>query len=732
MFLPFVASALAQAAEPTPTPKPTPPVDSRVHLRVKFPASQREFHIGEVIPIQLFFSSDARKTFQVDEATYDRSGRMNHEHFQIIPATGWRDPIPPEAFSFIGGGLTNADYLTGKPWEIQLNLNEWVRFDEPGEYRLTVFSNRLSVYNGASEYGSSGVTAKSNAIKFKIIPADSEWQKRTLDRAIGTLKKAKPHSEQEDAAWTTLRYLGTPGAAVELAKQLGTQRAHTFGSDIIYGLIASPARDAARDAVEKEIANPDRAIDGTFLFTLQWLYLGANPTQEEQNAARAKAVQQLIAALPTKRGAALGPSLTLAFDEVSANESTSPELVAKLRDQIVGTLDQLHLDEQMSLLGDNWEKIRSPALVPSLKKLATAKADELKKREEDFWSAGNVSALALQRWYELAPEEARPFVLQEITKPVPRYGARALGFLPDKSLPEAEEQLAENLLHAKDFDGLHRIISLVVRYATPTVYPKIANAVDAKPDSFGSWWAPEIFAYLLKINPTETEARMEKTLSLMRNDEFGYDPDFFGTIARAYYDPVLERVAIRHLSDSRIKLEMTAVRFLGAYGSPAAEQPLLRRYEKWNRDWSEKVSKDHNISWTDSPLESQKRLGEYLLEALAGGQGWLYGPIELQRLKEMNKISTFRAKIDALKEAWSKQPFSVTVSIITEDRFHGNVAQFKTPTFELLKQKLAQFPAGTTFTITFYDNQNKKERELLEDVRTFLRERRYSVAEQKA
>ena len=731
LFLPLVASALAQPTEtPSPTPEPTPPIDPRVHLRVKFPTSQHEFHTGEVIPIQLFFSSDAQKTFEVDEATYDRSGRMDYEHFTITPAKGWLDPIPAAAFSIAGGATTNIEYLTRKPWGIQLNLNEWVRFDEAGEYTLTVFSNRLSVFNGANQYGSSAVTAKSNQIRFKIVPADPVWQKRTLEKAIAALKKPNASLDDEDAAWSVLRYLGTPEAAEELAKALGTKRAHIFGSDPIYGLIASPAREAARQAVEKEIANPDRAIDDTFLFALEWLYLGANPTQEEQKAARAKVVQQVIAALSAKRGAALISALALAFDEVSSNESTPPALIAKLRDQTVGLFDQLHLDEQMSLLGNNWEKIRSPALVPSLKRLATAKTDQLKKREEDFWSANDVSALALQRWYELAPEEARPFVLQEITAPKPRFGARSLGFLPEKSLPEVDEKLADNLLHCEDWEGINAIVSLVVRYATPAAYPKITKAVDAKPSLFGFEWSPKIFAYLLKVNAKETEARMEKTLTLLNNDTVGYDPNFFGTIAEVRYDAVLEDLAIRHLNDPRIKVEMAAVRMLGAYGSAAAEQPLLRRYEKWNREWSEKVSRHHDILWKDSPLDNQRTLGEYLVEALANGQGWLYGPTELQRLKEMNKISTFQAKVETFKESRAKKPFSISVSG-TDDRFWGNVAEYRPPTVDLLKQKLAQFPAGTSFTLNFYDNQEKKDRDALEDIRHFLRDRGYLVTDEK-
>jgi hypothetical protein len=731
LSLAFVATAIAAEPQPAVAPTATPPVDPRVHFRIKFPGSQSEFHIGERISIQLLFSSNARKTFEINEATYDRSGRMNYEHFQITPAKGWLDPIPADAFSIAGGALTNTEYLTPKPWGIQVDLNDWVRFDEPGNYTLTVFSDRLSIFDGASRYSSSEVTAKSNEIKFKIVPADAAWQKRTLDQAVATLSKPKVSKEEEDVAWAVLRYLGTPGAAVELAKGLGTQRAHFFGSDVIYGLIASPAREAAREAVEKEIANPDRPIDETFLFTLQFLYLGANSTEKEQAAARSKADQQLIAALPNKRGTALGPSLALAFEEVATKDSTSPDLLAKLRDQIVGLFDHLQPDEQMPLLEDsNWEKIRTPDLAASLKKLATANPDELKPRNGDFWSANDVSALALRRWYELAPEEARPFVLQEITKPVPRYGAGFLGFLPDKSLPEVGEKLADNLLHLKNYEGTEEIVSLIVRYATPAAYPNVVKAVDASPTAFGHGWSSRIFVYLLKINPAETEIRMEKTLSLLHNDDFAYNPDFFGTIAQVDYDPVLERVAIRHLNDPRLNLEMAAVRMLGAYGSAAAEQPLLRRYEKWNHDWASKVSKNRNIVSRKSPLDDQTRLGEDLLDALAAGVGWFYGPVELQRLKEMNNISTFQAKIEALKQSLAEKPITVGLAVAGE-HFVGFVADNKPPSFELLKQKLLQFPAGTTFALNFYDNQDKKERDLLRELQQFLRDRGYMVIDEK-
>jgi len=66
----------------------------------------------------------------VNMAQYDRSGRMNYEHFDVSPAGGTVDPLPTHIGSL--GGLTNYRFLTSDPWTIKLNLNEWIRFTRPG------------------------------------------------------------------------------------------------------------------------------------------------------------------------------------------------------------------------------------------------------------------------------------------------------------------------------------------------------------------------------------------------------------------------------------------------------------------------------------------------------------------------------------------------------------------------------------------------------------------------
>jgi hypothetical protein len=61
------------------------PVEGSVVLQVSIVSDQSEFRIGEAIPLQLAFSSAVQERYQINMAQYDRSGRMNYEHFKLFP-----------------------------------------------------------------------------------------------------------------------------------------------------------------------------------------------------------------------------------------------------------------------------------------------------------------------------------------------------------------------------------------------------------------------------------------------------------------------------------------------------------------------------------------------------------------------------------------------------------------------------------------------------------------------
>ena len=73
--------------------QPSSPALPNVVLRLSLATDQSELHTGETIPIQLSFSASVRERYQINMAQYDRSGRMEYEHFILVPASGAVDPI---------------------------------------------------------------------------------------------------------------------------------------------------------------------------------------------------------------------------------------------------------------------------------------------------------------------------------------------------------------------------------------------------------------------------------------------------------------------------------------------------------------------------------------------------------------------------------------------------------------------------------------------------------------
>lgn len=222
----------------------------------------------------------------------------------------------------------------------RLNLNEWVGFDRPGTYRIQVVSHRVGDVANNSQPWNEGVTVKSNWIDVKIVAADPSWQQQTLSGIRQTLETGKPLSpnglnDPKRAALTQLRYLGTEGAARELARRLrGEDNNADF--ECMFGLIGSPHRDAGLEEMNRLIENPDFPVTQMFLEAMAILPLGPADSPEtlrsQRQANRDKLTERLISVLPLKRGKASAITLDTvltSLDNKTVAAETRNELVSE-------------------------------------------------------------------------------------------------------------------------------------------------------------------------------------------------------------------------------------------------------------------------------------------------------------------------------------------------------------------------------------------------------------------
>jgi hypothetical protein len=681
----------------------TPPVDRNVVLKVSIASEQRQFRIGETIPLQLSFSSTVKNQYQVNMAQYDRSGRMNYEQFSVTPAAGAVDPLP----TYTGGmgGLTNFKFLSTEPWTLRINLNEWLRFTQPGEYKLTVSSNRVGVRDQSNAWGTAAVTARSNEISLKIVAADPAWQKQTFNEAVAKLNAPRPGPDQiqqyetaRTQALETLRSLGTADATRELAKRMRGEDPGRLDYLCMLGLISSPERSVARTALEEAIADPDHPVNSNLLYALRMVTdnAGAPNTDWRENSERI--LEQLVAALPSKRGKALAVSLNTAVSQAWDLKGLPEQTTEKLLGQLVAVFDELPLTDKNTLLSFRWNQIKSPALLPLLKRYAQSYRDFPEMRAEPAYNSLEFSGNALRRWYELDPSGAREGIITEITRPRPRYDTRVLGLLPDKTLPEVDFALAEHFLAGNDLDGQSNLASLIARYATDAILPQIVDKLDA---NIGKWACNiqnPILAYVLRVDPASARPHIEKAIAARGAGFSACNHDLFQIVSGIHYDPILEDIAIKSLDDPDPEVAMTAATMLGNFGSPEAEAALQQRYAKWSAQWRGR-EKDLDLLFADgvSDVVYQRGLGQDLVQALATGNGWLMDEAELRRLSQLSKVRAVEQRLEEYTKLTAGEP---TIFVDSAPfQFHARVAQYEFQSLDTLKTKLAQFPSGTKFLL---------------------------------
>ncbi len=435
-------------------------------------------------------------------------------------------------------------------------------------------------------------------------------------------------------------------------------------------------------------------------------------------------LQDIARVLPLKDTEALPVSLYSLLNHfwVRGGKELLPQQMAeRLAEQLVLIFDRLTPEQQASLFDYRWEHIKSHAVLPLLQKYSQHDSPEL-------------AAAAIRRWFEVDPVGARPAIISEISRPKPRFSARELGMLPDLTLPEVDQALADHLSGAEDFDTTSRVASLVARYATDAVLDQILRELDPGIGRFPCDVQNPLLAYVLRVDPKAAKARIKKSLAARGEKFTACNQRLFEAVSAIHHDPVLEEIALQTLDDPDPELAGSAAQLLARSGPSAAEGALWQRYERWCKRWAGRelqlnlqATKVHYM--TRSRAGDDMSLGVSLVRAIALGQRWLTDEPKLTRLRTMSRVPTIADEIDCFLERWRQAPFTVNIfscgpatgaqpHVKDPDGFSARVAQYDFDSLDALKEKLSQFPPGTTFRLS--PPSEKAKQSCAEDLRAFL------------
>lgn len=363
-------------------------------------------------------------------------------------------------------------------------------------------------------------------------------------------------------------------------------------------------------------------------------------------------------------------------------------------------------------------------MLPILKRFAQSYQDFPQMRDSNAHNSLQLSASALTRWYELDPIGARPAFITEISRPRPRFDARVLGILPDKTLPELDFTLAENFAALDDLDGSANLASLIARFATVAVLPQIVEKVDAKIGKWACATQNPTLAYLLRVDPALARPRIEKAIAARGEGFSACRHQLLQIVSDIHYDPVLEEIAIESLDDPDPQVAATAATMLGKFGSPAAESALWQRYTSWSATWAGRESE--LVQMLAGPVNEtafQHTLGQNLARALATGKSWLSDRTKLQRLSQTTKLRTIQQQVDTYLKSWDNETFAIVIYNAAPDSFHAQVAQYELHSLNALKEKLAQFPAETKFGLSTAPWKSTAGDQAMTDLLAFLKAR---------
>ena len=692
--------ALAVSAQVGST-RPLAPEGVKLTARTK--GDQTVFHIGELIPLELSFTSSSVNTYQIDTASYDRSGRLGMESFKVEPNSGWDDPLALyfESYSgFIGGGLRGFQKLSTQPSVIHRALNEWVRFNQPGRYRIVVASSRVG--RADPTFWSHPMEVQSEGLWLTIVPATAEWQESTLERARAVLaghdgRSPIPNESDMGQAIAALRYLGTASAAREMARGLNDQSA---GFQFKLGLAGTPARDAALKYMDELINDPDFAINGLFLDTMS---LVALPAEKIDNRAAERAEleeefrRQLIDVLARKRGEALAVSAYTIIDEAAMRGHDLPkDLKQRLTAEIVSGFDRLPVQAQTELFQSRWRVLDKKAMLALLPTVAQRFTNSAELRDMTAFQSNQVSSAALIRWWEMDPQAARPSIIREIERPHPRFDASVLGMLPDRELPEVEQQLADRL--TQEGQRTEQTASLISRYATAAIEPAVTGFLDERLGKCACAIQAPLLAYLLRVDPPGAVLLLEKAVEARGEGFSACNHSLFTDVAELQNDPGLDDLASRSLDDSDPQVVGNAASYLGRYGSAAAEEKLWIHMETWSQRWK---GREAELGYVPGQKLNQAiyedGAGSSMISALAAGQGWLTDEAKLKRLLELSVGQNQRGQVEQCLKLWQARPRQILFMVNgTNERYQ--IAQYNVQSRQMAIEKLRQFPRESDFT----------------------------------
>ena len=700
-------------------------------------------HIGERVYGSLILPAGST----LPQGTLDRRGPCPAFQFQVEPASGWRDPYADWYYSGINHNFQlEFPYQCGlmggiagqppPPPQITFTLNDWVQFDRPGTYRISL---RYTTYERTLEQArqdphderhlGTWITLRTEPIKVVVLPEPADVSQRTAN--VRTLLRVKvlgvsAHGNDPYALPEWMAYSTSPEVVPVLAKfyQVNTWVAAR-------GLRTSPDQELVVREMEKQLVSPDFAVSAYFVaqlafasvrlkhpelfppdghydqWTKQWEQAAAT-RREAYLATLADYCGRLLNALPRKQASPHRDSQKGLWN-VLENEKEPGWQALRRRAQLEFASSWRRLDQPNAwyVTESDWELLRSPAMLPFLRR------QTLYGPKEPY-----------TRWlYELSPSDVRRGVVNALSWDAWGMAASWASVFDHRLQPSAmvDEHLRQGLLESprlRPLPGEHLSIleqtnsedfHIVLMKAGSAALAPTVRRVLAEQNCMGD---PALWEFLLnRVGKAEEAPLLRRYRKASARVTCEAESDFQEAVAH-YWSPRIEETVVAQL-DGPEPAAIGAARLLARYGSPAAEDALWERLQRYYRSHATLLPVDMTPHFPEQPQIE----GELML-AIMNGRLWYPTPATVEGLRKF--CVHFCGNVTAYaRSADQTQYITVYPGVGPRgDLFQPESVTLLQYDLDDIEAWIARFPKGTRFA-----PQNYIARSAYAELANFLKQR---------
>ena len=609
-----------------------PPAD--LHVRLSLADNKATYRIGEPIKLVMEFTAD-HDGYQVDTIP-DKSDSPTDE-VSISPDSGvsqWLNELygglryPRDVFSMAK--------ISNTPTRIELLLNDSIRFDRAGQYSLKVTTHRITPVSPSREY-LPPVPLTTNEVTFRVEPMSAADEEKEVKRISDLLDAARGWQAEEKLTEELSFLTGDISSREKVRRFLNSEgRSGNYFAHISSGLYIARNRALVLQLLEAAMRDPNTPVSSALLWTVTKLRL-----LRETNGAKAQLpinvstlnpfgdpraieiqdsyVVELAAGLAKRTGKSQSATAMTVLTHLPKDAQVAAALLRETRRILLLQFENLHPFDQEYLLSSYWEQLRDPSLVPVLGRMLKSHGD----------ADRNIHNTALKRVLEIAPEEAREFVLAEIRDPKSLVDFEILQSLSDSTLPEADapllQQIREFVSSKANFDRVYlkQKTSLAARFATEGIYPDLLQIYRTQGTQLPLEVRAGFLAYFAKYHEPETLPLIEEALA---DIDPGQDSSLLPDLTRLYYSDGMDGLLRKRLESNDPQAASLAAYLLSLHGAAGDQKVIEARLERWRKEWGDRSA--------EAETNLQGTVERELIMALTRAKSWQVPP---ERVKELQQ-----------------------------------------------------------------------------------------------